>query len=282
MEKVGYIKFVKLKFGKDKSYFALLILFELFYIATTIYFSVLEQLRDALLAAAFLLVPPAMLALEKSLHLEIKVPFAIGALFLIMGTTIGSGYDLYTISPLWDDILHLYSGFVFGCIGFALCEVFMGEPKNRRSFAMALFFGFCFCLMVALVWELFEYLATELVGADMQEDKLINGFNSYFLSGTHVQAQEVDGIVKTVIYLANGQTITLDGYLDIGLYDTLNDMLICLIGTIAYLIIVPVMYFKSKRLFAAFVPQPVAYLGKTQEEYIRVATDDDACESHAA
>ncbi len=282
MEKIRYSQFVRLKFRSNKAYFALLSLFEAFYFASMVYFAVIGQPRDAILAAAFLLIPPTMLALEKSLRLEIKVPFAIGAVILIVGTTIGSGYNVYTTFPLWDDILHLYSGFVFGCIGFALCEAFMGEPKNKRGFAMALFFGFCFCLMVALVWELFEYLATELVGADMQEDKLINGFNSYFLSGTHVQAQEVDGIVKTVIYLENGQTIELNGYLDIGLYDTLNDMLICLIGVTSYLIIAPIMYLKSKRVFAEFVPQPVTLLGNMQEEYARDTVEDDVLKSSAA
>ena len=70
----------------------------------------------------------------------------------------------------------------------------------------------------------------------MQEDMLINGFNSFLLTGTHNKSFLVDGIVKTVIYYGDGQQIVLDGYLDIGLYDTLNDMVVCILGIILFVV----------------------------------------------
>ena len=71
----------------------------------------------------------------------------------------------------------------------------------------------------------------------MEEDSLITSFSSYFLSGTHDYAEQINNITKTYIYYDNGLVKEIDGgYLDLGLIDTLVDMSVCLIGTICYLI----------------------------------------------
>lgn len=77
---------------------------------------------------------------------------------------------------------------------------------------------------------MFEYAAYAFFGIDMQEDMLIDGFSSYFLMGTHNATEVIDGITQTVIYYADGTKVILGGYLDVGLFDTLNDMLVCLMG----------------------------------------------------
>ena len=87
-----------------------------------------------------------------------------------------------------------------------------------------------FSLAVAVLWEMFEYAAYAFAGIDMQEDMIVDGFSSYLLSGSHNQTVTIDGITQTIIHYGDGQTYVIEGYLDIGMYDTLNDMLVCTIG----------------------------------------------------
>lgn len=253
--------------GKD--IFALLAVYIAFYIASTVYFATKGQPRDAILSAVFVLFAPLMLFIEFRTNIRMKLPFAIGAIFLLIGSTLGSGYDLYTTVPVWDNILHAFSGFFFGCLGYALFMTLMGEPRTGKQAFTALLFGFCFCMMIALLWEMFEYLGYVTTGADMEEDMVVSTFHSYFLSGTHVVATDVNGILRTVIYLNNGQTITIEGgYLDIGLFDTLNDMAICLIGNIVYLILLPI----SKRFNGVVYRYFVPYVSRVHKsvDYVRV------------
>lgn len=253
-----------------KSVIAALALYVAFYIASTVYFAVISQPRDAILSAVFILFAPLILLIEMFVNVRMKLPFALGAIFLLLGSTLGSGYDLYTTVPVWDNILHAFSGFFFGCLGYSLFMSLMGEPRKGKQAFAAVLFGFCFCMMIALIWEMFEYLGYEVTGADMEEDTVVRSFHSYFLSGTHVEAMDVEGIVRTVIHLANGQTVTIEGgYLDIGLFDTLNDMALCLGGSVVYLILVPLSRRRNGLVYRYFVPS-VARVHR-QEPYVRMA-----------
>ena len=109
---------------------------------------------------------------------------------------------------------------------------------HLKNFFLCLLVGALLSLTIANLWEMFEYASYALFGIDMQEDMIINGFSSYFLNGTHSETVVIDGIVKTVIYLSDGNTYVIDGgYLDIGMYDTLNDMLVCLLGCFIFVVI---------------------------------------------
>ena len=92
---------------------------------------------------------------------------------------------MFTIIPFFDALLHCITGFVFACIGFAVPKLFVGEPQSGRMLAVCLLFGFFFSLAIAVLWELFEFAGTSLLGFDMQEDTVVDGFGSYLLSGTH-------------------------------------------------------------------------------------------------
>ena len=266
---ISYKSFVKQRFVMSKSYLAMMAIYIIFYIASLIYFSVEGRTRDALLAFAFLLIPPVMLLVERNLHITMPPLFALGAFYLLIGSTLGSSYDLYTHVPAWDELLHGYSGFFFSCIGFVLFESLMGEPKDKKSFVCAMLFGVAFCLMIGFLWEIFEWAGSTLLGADMEEDAIVHSFHSYFLSGTHSAAYSVDNIVNTVITLADGRTIVIDGYLDLGLIDTLDDMIVCLIGAAAYLVFIPVLRKTSYRLYRTIMPRYAKVETCKHDEYMR-------------
>ena len=274
--RLSYRNFVKQRFSMNKSYFAMMTLYTMFYFSSMVYFAVLGRARDALLAFAFMLFAPLILLIERNVHITMPPLFAAGGFFLLIGSTLGSGYDLYTYVPSWDAILHGFSGFFFGCIGFTLFEALMGEPKSKKSFGTALLFGFAFCLMIGFVWEIFEWMGTNFAGADMEEDTVVHSFQSYFLSGTHTEAMYVNDIKQTIIYLADGSTIVIDGYLDLGLIDTLNDMIVCLIGAAGYLVILPLLYRKGEGLLKIIMPRVSKVLTCRHDEYMRIPRETAA------
>lgn len=225
----GYMK-VRLK---NKCFIIMLSIFVAFAFSSIVYFAVIGQIRNLLLAlACTLLAIPVFVIGEYVLKLEI-VPF-IELLLLVLitgGVLLGPCYDWYFKFPWWDDILHGLSGTIFMCFGVSIMEK-ISRRDYKDNAVTCLVGGFFFCLGILFLWEMFEYFGTTFLHLDMQEDCLIYSFNSFFLAGSHNEVMTIDGITKTVIYYGDNQSLVLDGYLDIGLYDTLNDLLVGMIGAL--------------------------------------------------
>lgn len=217
----------------------ILALFFLFCMASGIYFAVSAQSRNALLSFAYILLAPAALAAEYLIGFRFPALFNLLLYFLIAGGILGSCYDVYYTIPCFDEILHGISGLLFAAAGFTLMKRILGGDDSKKNFFLCLLVGALLSLTIANLWEMFEYASYAFFGIDMQEDMIVNGFSSYLLSGTHNETVVVDGIVKTVIYLSDGSTRVIDGgYLDIGMYDTLNDMLVCLVGCAVFTLLI--------------------------------------------
>ena len=256
MQKQTFKMYFLNRMRNEKPFPAVLIAYLLFCIASFIYFAVIGQTRNLLMCLMYTLFVPLIMIVEKKLHIRCVAIFTFLVLFIAAGSILGACYDLYSILPWFDVLLHGIAGFTFACFGFTLLMKLIGEPQDSKKFFACLLFGIMCSLAIATLWELFEYAAGALLGSDMQEDTIINGFGSYLLSGTHNEILEVDGIVQTVIYYGNGKTIVIDGYLDIGLLDTMGDMLTCLVGVVVYCVVIAVDWFKGrKRLFRHIIPQ---------------------------
>ena len=220
---------------KARVFAVLLGAFILFSLASFVWFAVVHQIRNMLMALlCAVLVLPVGLGPEYLLHM--RMPTAVTVMLLVLaagGILLGPCFDFYFLIPSWDDFLHTLSGFLFSCFGCAvMCAVV--QPKDGKRFAFCVVMGMMACLAVLLLWEMVEYAGTTFLAVDMQEDCLVDGFHSFFLAGTHSHVVEVDNITKTVIYYGNGQVLELDGYLDLGLIDTLNDLLVGVIGAVVF------------------------------------------------
>ena len=253
--KQSYFSYVIQRTKSSKPFMVLILIYAVFCFASFIYFMTVKQIRDGLMSLLFILFIPLVYFLEKHMKLKFVTAFLTVVLFIAAGSIMGSCYNLYTIVPVFDAILHTLSGFIFACLGFGLMQIMIGRPHDKKTFLACLLFGFVFSLAIGLLWELFEYFGTAVLGMDMQEDTLVSGFHSYFLSGTHTEAVDVDGIVQTVIYFDGGKTLTLDGYLDLGLIDTIEDMAVCFWGSVVYIVLIAVDWCKKKVLFKVLIPQ---------------------------
>jgi len=114
--------------------------------------------------------------------------------------------------------------------------------------------GAFFSLALGLLWELVEYTLNCLFGFDMLADTFIDGFNSYLLSGTHSEYVAIHNISKTLIYYGD-EVYELNGYLDIGLIDSMTDMVVCFLGVIVFLLVTIVGRFKFKRINDILLPK---------------------------
>jgi len=160
------------------------------------------------------------------LHLEIPpVLDGIICLFVVFSDIGGEMFCLYLRFPWWDSALHLLWGFLAGLIGCALMELWQGEKLTPGAAAFCML---SFTALTGVLWEFFEYFMDTVFSTDMQKDVWLSQVSSVLLnpSGDNVAStQEITEI------LVNGQS--WPGLLDVGLTDTMQDMLLNFLGGIA-------------------------------------------------
>ena len=83
---------------------------------------------------------------------------------------------------------------------------------------------------VSAVWEFAEFGADQFLGLDMQSDWVIDSIRSYSIGEGVGVAGTIEHIYSVVI---NGEILPISGYLDIGLMDTMLDMLLESLGAAA-------------------------------------------------
>lgn len=92
---------------------------------------------------------------------------------------------------------------------------------------MAIFI-FSFAMMIESIWEIFEFSMDRLVGSDMQKDTIVEKINSTYL-GSGIRINSV--VVNDIDFMDR-----FGGYIDIGLYDTIFDMMCTVMGSFIFII----------------------------------------------
>ena len=152
--------------------------------------------------------------------------------FYACGPILGAVYNFYYLTSWWDILLHLLAGTVFAVVGAQLSNVL--NKNNQTSYIFAAVFGVLLSISIAVVWEMFEYSSDTFLGSDMQADTIINVINTK-INRTDGIADAYTNITETYV---NGQSLGINGYLDIGLIDTMHDMIIETVGALVYLVYV--------------------------------------------
>lgn len=157
-------------------------------------------------------------------------------LFIFASLILGEVFAFYGPFPFWDVILHFLSGFVFAGIGLSLFEIM---NKGKTSNFLKIIFAFCFSITLGVLWECVEFSFDMTFRTDAQKDAHLSQISTITMQrdGGNRPVQ-VDDIVSTDIRLRNGDIITVDeGFLDIGLMDTMKDLLVNLGGAVLFCII---------------------------------------------
>lgn len=249
-----FIKYAQQRLKNDKPTGVLFIVYILISIFSMFHWLLLAHIRNALMAILAMILIPAILLVEYYLHIEFGYGFIVCVMIICFGgLQLGPGYDLYMKFPNFDEVLHILSGFMFCSLGFILSKHFICDNKLYVHIAV----GIMFSLTLGLLWEMFEYAGSSIFGIDMQEDSIVDYIRSYYLSNSHNDITIIEGITETIIKYGDNQELIISGYLDIGLYDTLNDMLVCLIGTVIYSVMM--IFDKEKKLNEFFCMKSIEY-----------------------
>ena len=189
-----------------------------------------EADRLALAFGTLLLVLLPML-LEKLFRCRICLPVYLFALAYAIGPMLGHCWKLYYTVPVWDKLLHTCGGVMFAILGAYLFDFFV---KSKDLPAARAIFALCFSMAIAVLWEFCEFGADTFLGMDMQDDTVIHGLTSYLLGDSLGVTGSIPNIRSVSV---NGVLLPVDGYIDIGLIDTMLDMLLETIGAIAACVI---------------------------------------------
>lgn len=147
-----------------------------------------------------------------------------------LGPLIGAVYKLYYVTDWWDDLLHAMAGTVFAVIG-----AYLAHSLNRGekvSYLLSALFGVMVSVTIAVFWEFYEFSSDMLLHSDMQSDTVIN------IIGTKINRTDggVDIFKDIRQTLVNGQSLGVEGFLDIGLIDTMTDLFVETVGAVLYLV----------------------------------------------
>ena len=201
--------------------------------------------------------------LEK--RLKIKLPSVLEIsifLFIFSAEILGEINNFYINIPHWDTILHTLNGFLCASIGFSLINLLNEKTKlfNLSPLFVALV-SFCFSMTVGVVWEFFEYGMDYIFKLDMQKDYYITNINTVSLDEAKSnKVINVDSIEYSVLYDKNSNEIVkLNGYLDIGLHDTMKDLIVNFIGAFVYSIFgyLYIINHKKYKLAGKFITEKV-------------------------
>ena len=193
-----------------------------------------EASITCLLVLALFFVPTL---LEETL--KIKIPALLEGIiycFIFAAEILGELGHFYTQFPIWDTMLHTLNGFLFAAVGFSPVELLNRTSKNIKLSPLYLtMVAFCFSMTIGVLWEFFECGADIFLHQDMQKDFIVDHFQSVTLDPTHSQEViRVEDITGTVIHSASGDFTIDGGYLDIGILDTMKDLLVNFIGAIVF------------------------------------------------
>ena len=179
-----------------------------------------------LATVAFVALPPLMSILFRW---KMNLFFYLLFTFYTVGPLLGAVYNFYYLTSWWDILLHLLAGTVFAVVGGQLAYVL---NRNREtSYLFAALFGVLLSISIAVVWEMFEYSSDVFLHSDMQADTVIDSIFTK-INRTDGLADAYQNITETVV---NGQSLGINGYLDIGLIDTMHDMIIETAGALIFL-----------------------------------------------
>ena len=182
-----------------------------------------EPDRLALAFGTILLVLLPMLA-ERLFSCRICLSLYLFTLVYAIGPMLGHCWKLYYMLPWWDKLLHTSAGVIFAILGAYLFDLLAQEKQKP---IVRILFAFCFSVTVSVLWEFAEFGADTFLGMDMQNDRVVNGITSYLLGQTLGTTGSIHNIHSVVV---NG--IALPGYIDIGLHDSMLDMLLESLGAL--------------------------------------------------
>ena len=176
---------------------------------------------------------------ENRLNIDIPTTLEVVIFVFVFAAEILGELQSYFIKySNWDTILHTSSGFLCAAVGFSLVDLLnrSDNVKVQLSPGYLAITAFCFSMTIGILWEFIEFSADRLFLLDMQKDTIVNQISSVSLDPTNSNISiTVKGIKDVILVTDSGeQALGLGGFLDIGLYDTMEDLFVNFVGAVVF------------------------------------------------
>ena len=176
--------------------------------------------------------------------LNIDIPTALEVIifvFVFAAEILGELQSYFIKYSNWDTILHTSSGFLCAAVGFSLVDLLnrSDNVKVQLSPGYLAISAFCFSMTIGILWEFIELSADKLFLLDMQKDTIVNQISSVSLDPTNSNIPiTVKDIQDVILVTGSGEVpLGLGGFLDIGLYDTMEDLFVNFIGAVVFSVV---------------------------------------------
>lgn len=219
-----------------------------------------------------LLVMPSLVQVTMKIELPTTLEIII-LVFVFAAEILGEIREFYIVFPFWDTVLHALNGFLAAAIGFSMVDLL--NRSERMVFKLSPLFtaivAFCFSMTIGVIWEFFEFGMDQILGFDMQKDTILHTIRSVMLdpAGGNNVAQ-IGNITNVVV---NGKDLGLGGYLDIGLIDTMKDLMVNFVGAVIFSII-GYFYVKNRgkgRVARRFIPRKK----KAEKDFLKIVEAEE-------
>ena len=202
---------------------------------------------------------------DKKLNIELPNTLeVIILLFIYSAEILGEIRRYYLSFKHWDTMLHTINGFLMAAIGFSMIDILNRTEKIKfvLSPVFVAVVAFCFSMTIGVLWEFFEFGMDTMTATDMQKDYLYTTVSTVYLNPENENVPVViKDIKKTVIdgtVDGKSREVTIDGgYLDIGIHDTMKDLIVNFIGALTFSIL-GLFYIKNRgkdSFLSQFIPK---------------------------
>lgn len=205
-------------------------------------------------------------------RLKITLPHTLEViivLFIFCAEILGEIRAFYLRIPWWDTMLHTMNGFLMAGVGVSMVDIFNRSEKFKFQLSpvFVALVAFCFSMTIGVLWEFFEFSMDLFTFTDMQKDTVVSTISTVDLNRVKENVPVIIKGIENVILTGGNLTVDgtgmdsysldLGGYLDIGLMDTMKDLIVNFIGAVIFSII-GYFYVKSRgkgKFAQRFIPR---------------------------
>ena len=220
---------------ENKSTFVIFVILRILVIIVGVRQFFVGNYENVFLCAATLVLFMVPAFIEKLFKVHLPSILEIVVLvFIFAAEILGEISDYYVKFAFWDTMLHVTTGFLAAAVGLSLIDILNRSTRIGLSLSplFVALVSFCFSMTIGVLWEFFEFGADVLFLTDMQKDTVVTNISSVLLNPEPINKSIIiKDITETVV---NGQPLGINGYLDIGLYDTMKDLFVNFVGAVTF------------------------------------------------
>ena len=156
--------------------------------------------------------------------------------FIFSAEILGEINNFYGNIPYWDTVLHTLNGFLAAGVGFSLIDLLNENARGMKlSPVFVAIVAFCFSMTIGVLWEFFEYGMDVYTKTDMQKDRIVSTISTVELNSEKKnKVVTIDNIKETHIITDDETIIVEGGYLEIGIIDTMKDLIVNFVGAVSF------------------------------------------------